>query len=99
MSAKDSSALLDLALRPWRALSASSRAPIIDPVNRRNAPMVQLVVLALALAPPTMWLYRIVFSDLPWRNGETASLIMSLVLSAIAVSNFVLIRRGRFRLR
>jgi signal transduction histidine kinase len=73
------------------------RAPIDDPVDRRNAPMLQVVLLLLGCAPPLLWLYRIGLSDIPWRPGETASLAMSLSVSAIALFGVALIRRGRFQ--
>lgn len=86
-------------MRPWHAVvSWLARVPVSDPVDRRNAPMVQIVVLLLAVAPPAMWLYRIVASSQTWRTGETASLIMSMALSAIAAASFVMIRRGLFQL-
>lgn len=83
---------------PLRALSGwLSRAPIEDPVDRRNAPMLQILLLLLASTPPLMWLYRIFGTDSPWRPGETASLVISLVISAFAVLDFWLVRRGRFQ--
>jgi signal transduction histidine kinase len=83
---------------PWRALSVwLSRAPIVDPVDRRNAPMLQVLLLLLALTPPLMWLYRIFGTDSPWRPGETASLVTSMAISAFAVFDMWLVRRGRFQ--
>ena len=83
---------------PWRALSAwLSRAPIDDPVDRRNAPMLQVLLLLLALTSPLMWLYRIFGTDSPWRPGETASLVTSMAICAFAVFDLWLVRRGRFQ--
>ncbi len=86
---------------PVRLLRAARRwladVPIVDVVDRRNAPMLQIVLLVVGVAPPLLWFYRIVFSDLAWRAGETASLLMSLVISAVAITSFALIRRGRFQ--
>lgn len=70
---------------------------IVDPVDRRNAPMLQVVLGLLAALPPLLWAYRTFGSDLPWRPGETASLLTSLIISAIAAWSLVLIRRGRFQ--
>jgi signal transduction histidine kinase len=70
---------------------------IADPVDRRNAPMLQLVLLALGTLPPALWLYRIFGTQIPWRAGETVSLSASLLISAIALWPVVLIRRGRFQ--
>ncbi len=86
---------------PVRLLRAARRwladVPIADAVDRRNAPMLQIVLLVVGIAPPLLWFYRIVFSGLAWRAGETASLAMSLFISAVAMASFALIRRGRFQ--
>ncbi|HUD41212.1 MAG TPA: ATP-binding protein [Dokdonella sp.] len=79
-------------LRRWLA-----SAPIGDPVDRRNAPMLQIVLIVIGCVPPLMWLYRITASALPWRPGETASMLMSLSLSTMAWIGLAMIRRGRFR--
>ncbi|MBO9664181.1 ATP-binding protein [Dokdonella sp.] len=73
------------------------RAPIADPVDRRNAPMLQVVLLILGSLPPLLWAYRILLSGIPWRAEETASVIMSLSVSAFALFGVALIRRGRFQ--
>jgi signal transduction histidine kinase len=87
------------AVSPWRRFIAWLQgAPIGDPVDRRNAPMLQLVLCFLGFVPLLLWLYRIFLSGLPWRSSETASLVSSLVLSAVALAGLVLVRRGRFRL-
>ncbi|WP_202839339.1 sensor histidine kinase [Luteimonas saliphila] len=70
---------------------------IADPVDRRNAPMLQLILLALGTLPPALWLYRIFGTQIPWRAGETVSLSASLLISGIALWSVVLIRRGRFQ--
>ncbi|MGY0557876.1 sensor histidine kinase [Lysobacter sp. A421] len=83
---------------PWRALSGwLSRAPIDGLVDRRNAPMLQVLLLLLAFTPPLMWLYRIFGADTPWRPGETASLVTSIVISVFALFDLWLVRRGRFQ--
>jgi signal transduction histidine kinase len=82
----------------WRGIrSWLSRVPVKDPVDRRNAPMLQLVLLMLGSLPPLAWAYRIFVAPAPWRPGETFSLVLSLLLSALAVFSIVLIRRGRFQ--
>jgi signal transduction histidine kinase len=82
---------------PWRGISAwLNRVPIADPVDRRNAPMLQIVLLMLGSLPPLAWAYRL-SSGIPWRPGETLSLILSLALSGLAIFSFVLIRRGRLQ--
>ncbi|WP_300615506.1 ATP-binding protein [Dokdonella sp.] len=73
------------------------RAPVDDPVDRRNAPMLQVVLLLLGLAPPLMWGYRALFSGIPWRAGEATSMVSSLAVSVVALAGVLLIRRGRFQ--
>lgn len=73
------------------------RAPVADPVDRRNAPMLQVVLLILGALPPLLWAYRIALSGIPWRSEETASAIMSMAVSAFALFGVALIRHGRFQ--
>lgn len=69
---------------------------IDDPVDRRNAPILQVALLVLGTIPPLLWLYRM-GTGIPWRPGETLSLAISLVISALALWSVVLIRRARFQ--
>ncbi len=69
--------------------------PITDPVARRNAPMVQVISLLLAVLPPIAWIFRASL-DIPWRPGEIASMVFSLAVCAAAAASFWLIRRGAF---
>lgn len=69
---------------------------IDDPVDRRNAPILQVALLVLGTIPPLLWLYRI-GTGIPWRPGETLSLAISLMISALALWSVVLIRRARFQ--
>jgi len=71
--------------------------PISDPVDRRNAPMFQVVLLLFGTLPAAAWLYRAVAVAEPWRPGELTSLALSLVFCAVALASVVLIRFGRFR--
>lgn len=80
--------------RPARWLA---RVPVTDPVDRRNAPMLQVVLLLLGITPPLMWLSRATVSQIPWRPGELGSMAISLGISAIALFGFVLIRKGHFQ--
>lgn len=83
---------------PWHAAMAwLAEVPVDDPVDRRNAPMLQVLLLILASFPPLMWAYRLLAVEVPWRAGETLGLISSLALSALAIFSFVLIRRGRLQ--
>lgn len=82
----------------WRRVSNwFVRVPVADPVDRRNAPILQVVLLLLGLTPPLMWLYRAFASPLPWRDAETIGVIVSSAVSAVALFGVVLVRRGRFQ--
>lgn len=82
----------------WRRVSNwFVRVPVADPVDRRNAPILQVVLLLLGLTPPLMWLYRAFASPLPWDSDETIGVIVSSAVSAVALFGVVLVRRGRFQ--
>ncbi len=74
-----------------------SRVPVEEPVDRRNAPMLQIVLLLLGIPTPLLWLYRILFTDMPWREGDSQSLALAMATSALALFSFWLIRRGHFQ--
>jgi signal transduction histidine kinase len=83
--------------RLWRAPMAWWRdVPIADPVDRRNAPMLQLISSLLAVLPALAWAYRAFAVDIPWRPGELTSMALSLSVCAAAAISFALIRHGRF---
>lgn len=85
-------------LRPLRAIQRwLANVPVADAVDRCNAPMVQSILLVLIISASSLWIYRIGFSDLPWRSGETSSFLMSLCVMGICAASVVLIRRGRFK--
>lgn len=85
--------------RLWRAgLSWLRNVPVADEVDRRNAPTLQVVLLMLAVFPPLTWLYRTLFSGVPWRPAEFGAMLGSLGLSLLAAVCVLLIRRGRFQL-
>lgn len=72
--------------------------PISDPVDRRNAPAFQVVMLLIAVSAPLLWLYRLsLLGEIPWRAGEAGSLAASLLVCSMAAFSFALVRRGRFQ--
>lgn len=73
-------------------------ARIADQVDRRNAPMMQIILLLIGILPPLAWAYRLLAPSRPVTSGELVTMAMSLLLSALAWSCLVLVRRGRFRL-
>jgi signal transduction histidine kinase len=72
--------------------------PVADDVDRRNAPTLQIVLLMLAVLPPLTWLYRVLFSHMPWRPTEFGAMLGSLGLSLLAALGVALIRQGRYQL-
>lgn len=85
-------------LRPVRAIHRwLANVPVTDAVDRRNAPMVQTILLLLVFLASSLWIYRIGFSGLPWRSGETSSFLMSLCVITVCAASVVLIRRGYFK--
>lgn len=70
--------------------------PIADPVDRRNAPMLQLISLLLAVLPALAWAYRAFAIDVPWRPGELTSMALGISVCMAATASFALIRYGRF---
>lgn len=88
----------DIGASPVRSIvNWLADVPISDPVDRRNAPMLQLLLLVLGGVPPILWLYRGVAVDIPWRPGELASMVTSLCICALAFFSVLLIRRGRLQ--
>jgi len=84
-------------VRLWRTPMAWWRnVPIADPVDRRNASMLQLISLLLVVLPILAWAYRALAVDISWRPGELTSMALSLSVCAAAAISFALIRLGRF---
>ncbi|HEX7803320.1 MAG TPA: ATP-binding protein [Pseudoxanthomonas sp.] len=72
-------------------------APIADPVDRRNAPVMQLLLLCYGLLLPLNWVWRIVARGALPTEGRMIILLMDVVVVALAWISIVMIRRGRFR--
>ena len=77
------------------------RAPIEDPVDRRNARVIQLLLLFLGVTIPATLAFavivawsQLVSSEVHWSTH--ASLAMSLSIGAAAWIGLVLTRRGAF---
>jgi signal transduction histidine kinase len=71
-------------------------APIADPIDRRNAPVMQLLLLFYALLLPVNWAWRIA-SGGEVNEARMLILVLDLLVAALAVVSIVMIRHGRFR--
>jgi len=71
-------------------------APITDEVDRRNAPVMQLLLLFYGIALPANWAWHL--SSRPIPKGWTIVLVLDLTTAALAFVSVALIRRGHFRI-
>ncbi|MCL1635299.1 ATP-binding protein [Luteimonas sp. SX5] len=71
-------------------------APITDEVDRRNAPVMQLLLLFYGIALPANWAWHL--SSRPIPEGWTIVLVLDLITASLALFSVFLIRRGDFRL-
>ncbi|WP_149195450.1 sensor histidine kinase [Luteimonas suaedae] len=81
----------------WNRISSwLQRAPVSDAVDRRNAPVMQLLLLLYGVALPVNWAWHLASRPIP--EGWTIVLVLDLITAALALCSVVLIRRGSFRL-
>lgn len=78
-----------------RVLSWLRDAPIADEVDRRNAPVMQLLLLFYGIALPANWVWHL--SSRPIPKGWTIVLVLDLITASLALFSVFLIRRGKFR--
>lgn len=71
-------------------------APITDEVDRRNAPVMQLLLLFYGIALPANWAWHL--SSRPIPKGWTIVLVLDLITATLAFVSVALIRRGHFRI-
>lgn len=74
--------------------------PVADPVERRNAPLVQTILLAMGVLMPLNKIVHLFFAS--FREslsspGLVADMITDVVMTAAAWAGLILIRRGQFR--
>ncbi|MFC3550970.1 sensor histidine kinase [Lysobacter cavernae] len=70
-------------------------APIADPVDRRNAPILQSLFLLLGLSIPASWTYFLATGGDP--TGGRTLMLLAMGMAALALVCVAMIRRGRFR--
>ena len=78
-----------------RVLTWLGSAPIADEVDRRNAPVMQLLLLFYGIALPANWAWHL--SSRPIPKGWTIVLVLDLITASLALFSVFLIRRGKFR--
>ncbi len=84
-------------MNPWKHASRWLRsAPIEDEIDRRNAPVMQLLLLFYGLLLPLNWAWRLSSGG---EINEARMLIfgIDMLVSALALLSIWMIRRGRFR--
>ncbi len=82
----------------WRGIGRwLASAPIVDPVDRANAVVLQIIFLFMAVTVPPLWVYRLFLTDIPLRSGEGLSVAFSAAIVLLAAAGVWLIRRGRFQ--
>lgn len=80
----------------WTSLKNWLRAaPIADDVDRRNAPIMQLLLVLYGLGLPASWAWHL--SSRPIPDGWGVVMVLDMSTSLLALGCFWLIRRGRFR--
>lgn len=86
----------DTGIEMWnRILIWLRSAPIVDPVDRRNAPAMQLLLLFYGVALPANWAWHL--SSRPIPQGWTIVLLLDLATATLALVSVAMIRQGRFR--
>lgn len=78
--------------RLWRWLE---RVPVDDPVDRRNAPVMQLLFLFLSVSIPLLWGYQTLRFGIP--RGGMLAMGCALVTAGVTMAGVAWIRRGHFQ--
>ena len=73
-------------------------APIADPLDRRNAPVMQWLLLFIGVMLPLNWAYHLLVVRISHWHGRDALFAADMATSAIALAGVWLIRRGHFGL-
>jgi len=78
-----------------RSVSWLRSAPIDDPIDRRNAPVMQALFLFLGITTPLVWAFQVIAFPMP--RGGFVSMGTSAITTLAAWVGVTLIRKGRFR--
>ncbi|WP_165973455.1 sensor histidine kinase [Luteibacter rhizovicinus] len=85
----------------WGAMRAwLERVPVTDPVERRNAPFVQVLLIAMGVLMPlnkVIHLYFVSFRDSMTTPGLAMDMVTDVLMMVAAWGCLYLVRRGHFR--
>lgn len=71
-------------------------APIADPLDRRNAPVMQMLLLFIGVLLPLSWVYHLWIVRISHWPGRDALFAADMATSTVALAGVWLIRRGYF---
>jgi signal transduction histidine kinase len=82
----------------WRAMTGwLERVPVADPVDRRNAPVMQVLMMFIGCVVPLNSAYYIFIVGLEHRPGWIVDLGTDMIITVMAWVSLGMIRHGRFR--
>lgn len=88
--------------KAWRAMGEwLARVPVTDPVDRRNAPFVQALLIGMGLLMPIDKLIRLCFGSFQRSASlpiQVVNLLTDVLITVAAWACLYLVRTGRFRL-
>ncbi len=73
------------------------RVPVEDEIERRHAPVLQLLFLFIGLTLPPNWFYHLMLVGSPIRPGRGVDIANDVLITLMAWICFAMIRRGRLR--
>lgn len=83
--------------KPKTLLDWLRDVPVPDLVERRHAPVMQVLMLFILVSLPANWAYHLFVVDSPTRRDVTVDLMADIIVWGAALVSFLMIRRGRLR--
>lgn len=80
-----------------KALDWLRDVPVADVVERRHAPVLQALMLFIAVSLPLNWCYHLFVVNSPTRRDVTVDVLADTLVWAASIVAFAMIRRGRLR--
>lgn len=71
--------------------------PVVDLVERRHAPVMQVLMLFILISLPVNWCYHLLLVNSPTRRDVSVDLIADAIIWSASLAGWVLIRRGWLR--